>query len=102
MQAALQAKRGEIEQLCRRFHVRQLDVFGSAVSGAFDPAHSDIDLLVEFDTLPPRDYAEAYFGLREALEGLLGFPVDLVTTAAVKNPFFRESLQRSRQALYAA
>ncbi len=46
--------------------------------------------------------SRGYFGLREALEGLLGFPVDLVTTAAVQNPFFRESLQRSRQALYAA
>lgn len=45
--------------------------------------------------------SRGYFGLREALEGLLGFRVDLVTTAAVQNPF-RESLQRSRQALYAA
>ena len=41
-----------VAALCRRFHVRQLDLFGSAVDGRFDPMHSDLDLLVEFEELP--------------------------------------------------
>jgi uncharacterized protein len=39
--------------LCRRFHVRRLDVFGSAARGDFDPEHSDVDFIVEFDRSAP-------------------------------------------------
>jgi predicted nucleotidyltransferase len=41
--------REELRVLCRRFHVRRLDLFGSAARGDFDPERSDVDLLVEFD-----------------------------------------------------
>jgi uncharacterized protein len=59
--------------LCRRFHVRRLDLFGSAATGrGFDPVRSDLDMLVTFDPLASADYADAYFGPREALEALAG------------------------------
>jgi len=102
MEAVVSQRRGEIERLCRRFHVRRLDLFGSAATGHFDPQHSDVDLLVEFEPLSPGEYVEAFFGLREELERLLGLPVDLVTEGAARNPYFRASVERSRQALYAA
>lgn len=51
----IEARRTEIADLCRRFHVRRLEVFGSAARGTdFDPARSDVDLLVTYDpTLTP-------------------------------------------------
>ena len=60
----------ELRDLCRRFHVRRLDVFGSAARGDFDPARSDLDFLVEFEPLQRGADLDAFFGLKEALEQL--------------------------------
>jgi predicted nucleotidyltransferase len=102
MHALLQRHRAEVAELCRRLRVRRLDAFGSAVKGGFDPVSSDLDFLVEFDSLAPAEYAEAYFSLKEALEAVFGRPVDLITTDAVINPYFRESVVATREEIYAA
>jgi predicted nucleotidyltransferase len=88
--------------LCRRFGVIELDLFGSAAKGAFSPDSSDIDLLVRFADLPPSDYADAYFGLQAALAELLGCPIDLVTEASLANPYFRQRIQAERQPIFRA
>ena len=54
MIAEIASHREELEELCRRFHVRRLDLFGSAASDGFDPARSDLDFLVEFDPTAAR------------------------------------------------
>lgn len=69
MIADLARHRDELVRLCRHFGVRRLDVFGSAVHGQFDPARSDLDFLVEFDPTAGMSLFDAYFGLKEALEG---------------------------------
>ena len=92
----------ELMAICRRFGVNRLEVFGSAASGRFDPSLSDVDLLVELQAISPVEYAANYFGLLEALEGLLQRPVDLVTVSEVANPHFRESVDSSRRLVYAA
>jgi predicted nucleotidyltransferase len=95
--------RTDITLLCRRFGVRQLEVFGSAARAAdFDPATSDADFLVDFQ--PGGDMAplEQFFGLADALQRLLGRPVDLVERGAVKNPFVLAAINRGRELVYAA
>jgi predicted nucleotidyltransferase len=78
-----------------------LDVFGSAATGhGFDPDRSDLDLLVDFEPLPPAEYADAWFGLREALEKLVRRPVDLLTEAALENPHLRRRIEMERQPLF--
>jgi uncharacterized protein len=94
-------QREAINDLCRRRHVTRLEVFGSAVRDDFDPEHSDIDFLVEFDLQDARAL-DTYFGLKEDLESLLGRPVDLVMPSAVRNPFVRARIESQRQLLYAA
>lgn len=91
-----------VVDLCRRFGVRRLDVFGSAATGSFDPATSDVDLLVEIDPPSGMTRFDAYFGLKEALEHLLGTPVDLVDPASLQNPYFASSIEADRIELYAA
>lgn len=91
-----------LEELCRRYGVRSLFLFGSAASDDFDPGRSDVDLLVEFDALPPGGYADAYFGLRESVEDLFGRDVDLVALSAVRNPSIKADIERTRTLLYAA
>ena len=102
MNAAIEQHRAELERLCRRFGVRRLELFGSAVTGRDLPSRSDLDFLVEFAPLPPGTYADTYFGLHEALEQLFGRPVDLVVASAIRNPYFRQSVEQSKVLLYAA
>jgi hypothetical protein len=92
----------EIERICRQHHVRRLELFGSAATGEHRAGESDIDFLVEFEALPTGAYADTYFGLREALEALLGGPIDLVVGSAIKNPYFLRSVERTKALLYAA
>ncbi|QFU93822.1 nucleotidyltransferase family protein [Amycolatopsis sp. YIM 10] len=96
------ARLSEIQDLCRRFGVLRLDLFGSAADGSFDPERSDIDVLVEFDFAPGIDRFANYFGLKEGLEALFGRPVDLVSVTAIVNPYFRRSVVETRELLYAA
>jgi uncharacterized protein len=89
----------ELLDLCRRFHVRRLDVFGSAATERFDPARSDLDFLVEFAPDSPAGASDDYFGLREALIELFGRPVDLVMEP-LRNPFFRQRVMAERKTVF--
>ena len=102
MIAVIQEKSAELEQLCRRLHVRRLDLFGSAATGEGLAGESDLDFLVEFEPLPSGAYADAYFGLLESLEQLFGRHVDLVVRSAIRNPYFRQSVDATRTLVYAA
>ena len=94
--------RAQIEDLCRRYRVSRLELFGSAATGRVRPGESDLDFLVEFQPLPAGTYADTYFGLLEALEALFRLPVDLVIASAIKNPYFRQSVEESKTLVYAA
>jgi predicted nucleotidyltransferase len=94
--------RGAVAELCRRYRVHRLELFGSATGDRFDPQRSDVDLIVEFEPLAEGEHADAYFGLRESLETLFGRPVDLVMLRAVRNPYFLQAIEPTRTLLYAA
>lgn len=102
MPAVIAQHADELTRLCAKYNVVRLEVFGSAVSGAYRPQHSDLDFLVEFRPLQPGAYADAYFGLLGALERLFGSPVDLVVAKAIKNPYFLESVNQTRTLVYEA
>ncbi|MEV6232264.1 nucleotidyltransferase domain-containing protein [Saccharopolyspora shandongensis] len=102
MHELIEAKRGEIEELCRLLSVRRLDLFGSAVGDSFDPVSSDVDVLVDFDVGPGFDYFSTYFDLKEGLERILDRPVDLVSATSIRNPYFKQHVLDSRELLYAA
>jgi uncharacterized protein len=102
MKTLIDRKHDEIEGVCRRYRVRKLELFGSAVTDRFDPETSDLDFLVEFDVVPPSQHARCYFGLLFALMDLLGRDVDLVETAAIRNPYFLRAIAKERVVLYAA
>ena len=102
MSPSIEQHRTELSELCRRYSVQSLSLFGSAARDDFDPERSDYDFLVDFEALPPGRYADAYFGLLESLERLMGRPVDLVVASAIKNPYFRQSVEQTKALLYAA
>src|SRR5215218_4360848 len=92
-----------IRALCREFGVARLEVFGSVCTSDFDPERSDIDFLVEY----PTDYdfgpwATRFLALQEALANLLGRKVDLIFSRTVRKKYFLQSVNQTRQLLYAA
>ena len=98
----LSNRSSEVAQLCRQFRVKRLDVFGSASTGQFDARTSDLDFLVLFDSLPPKEHADAYFGLLCELQELFSPNVDLVEFEAINNPYFLQTVEETRSVLYAA
>ena len=102
MVRVLQDKRQVIAELCARFGVTRLDVFGSALREDSRPGESDVDLLVEFAPREPHDLADAYFGLLDELRELVGGEVDLVMADAVTNRYIAREIERTKQSLYAA
>jgi predicted nucleotidyltransferase len=102
MMSVVNEKQDAIRTLCQVYHVQRLDVFGSVTSEAFDPSRSDIDFLVEFECSSPAMHYECYFGLLEGLEKLFGRHVDLVEYALLRNPYFRETVDETREVVYAA
>ena len=99
---AVEERADELERLCLIYGVRRLDLFGSASTGLHDPDESDLDFLVEFQPAALNAYADAYFGLLEALGRLFGRPVDLVVVTAIKNPYFLQSVEQTRTPIYEA
>lgn len=102
MHTLIASHQAEIVDLCRRFCVERLYLFGSANGESFDPARSDVDFLVDFAPATPREHATRYFGLLQALERLLGRHVDLVELKAIRNPYFREEVEATRSLVFAA
>jgi predicted nucleotidyltransferase len=101
MEAIVAEQQERRRELCERFRVKRLELFGSAVDGPFDSETSDLDFLVEFGPMSPGDHADAYFGLLEALQDLFGRDIDLVETPAVQNPYLLAAVNESRTVIYA-
>jgi predicted nucleotidyltransferase len=91
-----------IVDACRRHHVARMDVFGSVLRPDYRPEESDIDLLVEFQLLDAGSLYKAYFALLNDLRLGLTSRVDLVMADAVRNPYVKQSIEASRQQIYAA
>ena len=99
---AVEERSDELKRLCLIYGVQRLDLFGSASTGQYVPGESDLDFLVEFQPEALSAYADAYFGLLEALGRLFNRPVDLVVESAITNPYFLESVKQTRTIVYEA
>jgi len=101
MISTIKTSQQEIEDLCREFGVRKLEVFGSAARGNFDPESSDVDVIVDFLDYGP-GISDQFFGLQAGLEALFQRPVDFVFARKIRNPYFREAVDETRETVYEA
>ena len=90
----------EINSLCLQNKVKSLFVFGSVLTNRFT-GDSDIDLVVDIDSSDPLEYAESYFNLKFALQDLFRRPIDLLENKAIKNPYIRQNIDRTKSLVYA-
>jgi predicted nucleotidyltransferase len=100
MIALVERKKNELAELCRTFDVERLELFGSAAEGSFQTATSDLDFIVRFSAPSAGTYLDRYLDFAEALEQLFQRPVDLLTERAIHNPYFRRSVEATRQPVY--
>lgn len=91
-----------IIELCRLHRVKTLSVFGSILTERFND-NSDVDLLVNFDTTNHEewDYVSNYFNFQDALEALFGRKVDLIEEKGLRNKYFIDEVNRTKQLVYA-
>ena len=92
----------ELRDICRRHQIKRLEVFGSAAVGDFNPETSDIDFLVDFGDAPIKPWFGNHTDLKNDLESLFDRKVDLVSDKAIRNPYFRKSVDATREAIYEA
>ena len=102
MQAFISSRREEIAELCRAHHVRRLSIFGSAARDNFDPAASDVDIIVEFEEFPIEQYSDNKWALRNELAAKFDRKVDLLTWKSLTNPVIRREVESTHVMLYAA
>jgi hypothetical protein len=95
----LESYKSQIDILCENFKVKSLFAFGSILTNRFDDS-SDIDLLVEFYPIELMDYSDNYFDFKFKLEDLLNRKIHLIEYKAIKNPYFKESVDQQKQIVY--
>ncbi len=101
MRPILEDNLERLVQICQTRQVKKLYTFGSVNTEEFHE-ESDIDLLVEFETISLEEYADNFFEMCYDLESLFGRTVDLVTIRSVKNPIFKEEIDSTKQLLFDA
>ena len=89
----------DILNLCKAHRVKSLYAFGSVLTDNFN-SESDIDLIVDFQQLDVLDYGDNYYNLKFSLESIFNRSVDLLEEKAIKNPFFRKTINQKKQLIY--
>lgn len=90
----------QIKAFCRKWKVKELSIFGSALRDDFGPA-SDVDVLVVYDEEAAWDLWD-HLHAEDELKEILRREVDLVQKKAVRNPFRRHHILNNREVIYAA
>lgn len=89
----------QVRSLCQAANVKTLFAFGSVVKDRLDP-ESDIDLVVDIEEEDPEAYSDHYFNLKFKLQELLKRPIDLLEQGALRNPFLRAEIDRTKVLVY--
>lgn len=101
MQQIIREKIDDLNVLCKRYDIKTMYVFGSVCTDKFN-AESDIDILISFKKISIEKYTDNYFELHYKLEKLFNRKIDLLTENSLSNPYLIESIEETKQLLYAA
>jgi predicted nucleotidyltransferase len=89
----------DIQNLCKAHKVKSLYAFGSVLTDKFN-SESDVDFIVDFQQLDVLDYGDNYYNLKFSLENILKRNVDLLEEKAIKNPYFRKTVNQNKKLIY--
>ena len=91
-------KTKQIQELCKKFNVKALYLFGSATTDDFSE-DSDLDFIVKFDRQGFEGAFEQYIDFKHELEQMFGRSVDLYHYKKFRNSIFQEEIERSKKLL---
>jgi predicted nucleotidyltransferase len=94
-------KKEQIQELCKKFNVKELYIFGSATTDDFSE-DSDLDFIVKFDRQGFEGAFNQFIDFKHELEQIYGRPVDLYHHKKFRNSIFQQEVERSKKLLYAA
>lgn len=97
----IEDNREAIVALCKTYGVRKLALFGSAARGDFDPARSDVDVVLEFADYGP-GVGRRFMQFALAMEDLLGRRVDIVFETSIRDRDFLQDVLATQEVLYDA
>ena len=100
MRMRIEIPKDIITEFCRRWQVKELAIFGSALGDDFRP-DSDVDVLVVFQDDAEWDLFD-HMKAEEELKQIFGREVDLVEKKAIRNPFRRHHILSNYEVIYAA
>jgi len=100
MNAKAQLDRTALAEFCKKWRIREISLFGSALRDDFGP-ESDLDFLVSFEPDARLDI-DILLNMKEELEARFGRPVDVVEKEALRNPWRKYEILRTREVIYAA
>lgn len=93
----------KIIELCKKYRVKSLAVFGSILTDKFND-NSDVDFLVDFEPYDPDnlefDCLVNYLDLVDDLESIFKRKVDLIVEKGLKNKYFISNINRTKQLIY--
>lgn len=93
--------KAQLIELCRRYPVERLYLFGSILTDKFDPKKSDVDVQVFFEANgDPIEVGAMMWNFWDELEAVFGRKVDLLTKPEIRNPFFKKEVESTRQLVY--
>ncbi len=100
MSLAIHYNPEQLADFCRRWMIREMLLFGSALRDDFR-ADSDVDVMVTFDQQAPWSLWD-WPTMTDELQGIFGRSVDLVEKSSITNPFRRKHIWENHEVLYAA
>lgn len=89
----------KIKKICETLPIKRLGLFGSILNENYT-SKSDIDVLVLFEQNKDIDLFNDYFELKDKLEEMFNRPVDLVIDKNFRNPYFKKTVEKTRQIIY--
>ena len=98
LQSGFEIPAEKIAEICRRYGIQEMAVFGSAARGDMRP-DSDVDIVVEF--FPDVHYGLYYFDIERELAEVFGRRVDLGTKKYIK-PHVKAHIMKEARVIYAA
>jgi predicted nucleotidyltransferase len=101
MATKVDLKKEQLQQLCKKFNVKELYLFGSATTDDFSE-DSDLDFIVKFDRQGFEGAFDQFIDFKQELERIYGRSVDLYHLKKFRNSIFQEEVERSKELLYAA
>lgn len=101
MATKVDLKTDQLQQLCKKFNVKELYLFGSATTDNFSE-DSDLDFIVKFNRQGFEGAFDQFIDFKQELEQIYGRPIDLYHLKKFRNSIFQQEVEHSKELLYAA